>query len=401
MRIAMMTNNYKPIMGGVPISVERLAESLREQGHKVTIFAPTYQEEVEEEGVFRYKTCLKHFIGGIVLPNPLDRRIEKAFQEQAFDVIHVHHPILIGNTAVYLSRKYGIPLVFTYHTRYEKYLNCYTGGIVNFESVMPLYLSPFLKRCDFVFTPTKGIGEYLTSVCRVPEEKVGILPTGLKRESYSVKLSESESIRRRFGAEDMPLLLTVSRMAREKNIEFLLEGLAQTKELYQKPFKALFVGDGPDRELLERKSGEMGLKDTVIFTGAVPNQEIAPYYRAADGFVFASKTETQGIVILEAFAGKTPVIAVRASGVEDLVQNGENGILTEENTKEYAVRLTGFLREKQTRNRLAENACTAGLAFREEEVAREAIRRYNEVIAVKERQNEERKHGKPISYSCS
>ena len=151
MRIALMTNNYKPIVAGVPISIERLARGLEELGHEVTIFAPTYKERRtmrqltgrraagkwrfeavhaqtgserggEEENVFRYSTCLNRFVGGIVLPNPFDIRIEREFKEHCYDIIHVHHPMLIGRTAVHLSRKYQIPLVFTYHTRYEHYI---------------------------------------------------------------------------------------------------------------------------------------------------------------------------------------------------------------------------------------------------------------------------------------
>ena len=113
MRIALMTNNYKPFMGGVPISIERLKNGLEALGHQVTVFAPTYEEQVEEENVFRYATCMKKFIGGIVLPNPFDKRIEEEFKKRNFDIIHVHHPMLIGRTAVYLSRKYNIPLTFT------------------------------------------------------------------------------------------------------------------------------------------------------------------------------------------------------------------------------------------------------------------------------------------------
>ena len=139
MKIALMTNNYKPFMGGVPISIERLKKGLEVLGHQVTVFAPTYEEQVEEENVFRYATCMRKFIGGIVLPNPFDRRIEEEFQKHDFDIIHVHHPMLIGRTAVYLSRKYNVPLAFTYHTRYEQYVECYTG-LKLIERLTPLYL---------------------------------------------------------------------------------------------------------------------------------------------------------------------------------------------------------------------------------------------------------------------
>lgn len=401
MKIALMTNNYKPVTGGVPISVERLAGALRKLGHEVVVFAPTYREQQEETGVFRYKTCMNHFIGGIVLPNAFDKRIDRAFREEHFDIIHVHHPVLIGNKAVHLAHKYRIPIVFTYHTRYEKYLSYYTGGVFDFEWLMKSYLRLYLKQCDFVFSPTKGIKDYLLKDCNVPPEKAGVLPTGLSEDNYQASPDQILAIREKYHAENIPLLLTVSRMAKEKNLFFLLEAIAQTKRLYQKPFRILFAGDGPDKQKLEKKSSMLGLQDTVIFTGNISNHEIAPFYKAADGFIFASKTETQGIVIAEAFAGGTPVIAVRASGVEDLVQDGLTGYLTEEDTMIFASRLTEYLSDSTLRQKMAENAYRAGLSFREEAVAQEAIRRYNEVIAAVERPNEEGKHAKSVSYSYS
>ena len=395
-----MTNNYKPIMGGVPISIERLARGLEALGHEVTIFAPTYQEQREmEEGdsreeanVFRYATCMKHFIGGIVLPNPFDIRIEREFRRKAFDIIHVHHPMLIGRTAAHLSRKFHIPLVFTYHTRYEQYASCYTKGICKLDRIMPLYLRGFLKRCDFVFAPTAGMQDYLTDICHVPVENTGILPTGIEQANFNVSQETAAEIRRLYGAEHMPLLLTVSRMASEKNVSFLLESLARVKALYRKPFRMLMIGDGPDKKALEERSRMLGLQEDIVFTGTIPNERIAAYFKAADGFLFASKTETQGIVVLEAFAGATPVIAVKASGVEDLVDDGVNGILTGEDTEEYAARVTEFLKEacggmeempyrKACCSQMSENALQKAALYREEAVALKAVHYYNSVIA--------------------
>lgn len=398
-----MTNNYKPMMGGVPISIERLAKGLEALGHQVTIFAPTYREQQEEENVFRYSTCLNRFIGGIVLPNPFDRRIEEEFKKNTYDIIHVHHPMLIGRTAVYLSHKYHIPLAFTYHTRYEQYLRCYTGNIMKYDGFMVAYLHTFLKHCDFVFAPTAGMRQYLVNRCNVEYERTGILPTGIEQENYTVSEARGDEVRKRYGAEHMPMLLTVSRMAHEKNVSFLLEGLARAKELYQKPFRVLMVGDGPDREALRKRSISLGLEDVVTFVGTVPNEEIAPYFKGADGFVFASKTETQGIVILEAFAGATPVIAVKATGVEDLVEDGVNGILTGENTEEYAGRLAQFLRTVPERSAeggltkspmyqsMAENAFRTGTLYREEMVAFNALRYYNSIIEEKHAAEGQRK----------
>lgn len=385
MRIALMTNNYKPIMGGVPISIERLKRGLEAQGHEVTVFAPTYREQEQEENVFRYATCMKHFIGGIVLPNPFDMRIEKEFRRQQFDIIHVHHPILIGRTAVYLSEKYDIPLVFTYHTRYEKYVECYTKGLMKLDSVMPLYLHFFLKHCDFIFAPTAGIRDYLEETCRVPWYRLGILPTGIEDRNFCVTEEERKQIRNRFlhttqEQQEMPLFLTVSRMAQEKNVAFLLESLALFKKRYGKPFRMVIVGDGPDRMRYESLCEELDIINEVVFTGILPNEETAAYFAAADAFLFASKTETQGIVILEAFAGGTPVLAVRASGVEDLVDTGVNGILTDEDQDTFAETLLDFCQGRINRAQMSKNAYMSGLLYREETVAQEAVRVYNEVV---------------------
>lgn len=123
MKIAMLTNNYKPFIGGVPISIERLAEGLRNLGHQVTVFAPEGAGCKEEPGVVRYRVLYEQRDKGLVIGNFIDKRIEKEFRDGQFDVIHVHHPVVIGFTAVYLSKKYGIPLAYTYHTRYEEYLH--------------------------------------------------------------------------------------------------------------------------------------------------------------------------------------------------------------------------------------------------------------------------------------
>ncbi|MDE6924470.1 MAG: glycosyltransferase, partial [Acetatifactor sp.] len=152
------------------------------------------------------------------------------------------------------------------------------------------------------------------------------------------------------------------------------------KRHWERPFRMLMIGEGPDREAYERMAVNLGLEEEIRFTGKVPNEEIAPYFAAADAFLFASKTETQGIVILEAFAGKTPVIAVEASGVKELVKSGVNGILTEENPEQFAGELDSFLKNALIRERMALYAGQSALAYREEAVALQAVHYYNSVM---------------------
>ncbi len=325
MKIAMMTNNYKPFIAGVPISVERLAEGLKEEGHEVTVFAPTYKAQMKEEGVVRFHSFLEGIAGGVVIPNPLDPVIERRFREEDYDIIHVHHPIAIGNTAAYLSHKYKVSMVFTYHTRYEEYLH-YVKPMMWVKNLVPAYLKSFFEKCEHIFAPTEGMEDYLTGICGVEGEKVSVLPTGLKEESYHGELQNTERIRKMYDAQDCPLFVSVSRLAHEKNISFLLHALSRFKRSFRKPFKMLLIGDGPERGSYEKLVCSLGLEEEVIFTGTVANAALPDYYRAADLFLFASKTETQGIVILEAMAGETPVIALKATGVSDLVKNGQNGL---------------------------------------------------------------------------
>ncbi len=325
MKIAMMTNNYKPFVAGVPISVEKLSKSLRALGHQVTIFAPSYDEQTQEEDVIRYGALWKGAAGGFSVPNSLDPKIERKFREQDFDIIHVHHPMMIGSTARYLSWKYHVPIVCTYHTRYEQYLHYV--GLSRLQNMMPFYLRKTLGFCHMVFAPTPNIRTYLQEIgIQAPIE---VLPTGLSAENFCPDPTKAASLREKF-CEGRPWLFgTAARLAKEKNLEFLLESLALYKQKAGSCFKFLLIGDGPYREKLCRQIRQLSLTEEVVLAGEVPNEAIKDYFHACDLFLFASRSETQGIVLLEAMAAGTPVLALRATGTEDIVRNAVNGYMTE------------------------------------------------------------------------
>lgn len=379
MKIAMMTNNYKPFIGGVPISIERLSEGLRERGHHVAVFAPTYKQQMVEKDVIRYRSLMEGPVGGIAIPNFLDPKIEKAFEEESFDVIHVHHPMMIGNTAAYLSKKYGIPLVFTYHTRYEQYLY-YIKPMQYFKGVVPKYLKSFLSHCDFVFAPTQGMERYLIEECNQNAQKVAVLPTGLNQDSYKVDAEEVIKLQKRYKKENGNLFCSVSRLAHEKNIFFLLQCLAEYKKKAKNPFTMLLIGDGPNRKEYEEEAQRLGLQGEVVFTGKLNNQDIKNYCGASDLFLFASKTETQGIVILETMAAKTPVIAVKATGVEDLVKQGVNGYITTEDASQFAEKMLETLEDKEGLEILGNGAYEYAQLYRQEAVVDNALMYYEMTI---------------------
>lgn len=385
MKIAMMTNNYKPFVAGVPISVEKLSVGLRALGHQVTVFAPSYDEQDTEEDVIRYGALLKGVAGGFSVPNSLDPKIERAFWEGHFDVIHVHHPMMIGATARYLSWKYHVPLVSTYHTRYEQYLHYV--GLTGLERFWPIYLRRTLGACNMVFAPTPHIRDYLRETGINPP--IEVLPTGLSKTAFYPDQQKAKRLREQF-CEGRPFLFcTVARLAKEKNLEFLLESLALYKQKAGPCFKLLLIGKGPYREKLCRRIGELALTEEIILTGEVRNEDMKEYCAASDLFLFSSRSETQGIVLLEAMAVGTPVLALRATGTDDIVINGVNGYMTQvsgdspkdriQDARVFADKAMAILSGKELET-LKQGAKETANKYDCQEIAERASSYYREVI---------------------
>jgi len=378
MKIAMMTNNYKPFIAGVPVSIERLTDALRQQGHQVVVFAPSYDGQKEEKDIVRYGSLLRNVAGGFSVPNCLDPVIEESFAKEEFDVIHVHHPMMMGSVARYLSGKYEVPLVFTYHTRYEQYLHYI--GLSGLKVLMPLYIRHCTGRCDLVIAPTPLIRNYLEEIPINPQ--VRVLPTGLTRDSFLPDPEESVRIRRQLLQGKKYLFCSVARLAKEKNIEFLIRSMKERKEKSGSDFKLALIGDGPERKHLEKLAKELGMQDEIVFTGTVANQEIKNYCHASDLFLFASQSETQGIVLLESMAAGTPVLAVRGTGTEDIVVDGENGYMTDMSEKEFADRLMDILKKKEIQV-LSQGALKTAEKFSSEAIAEEAAAIYLEAVRIR------------------
>lgn len=409
MKIAMMTNNYKPFIGGVPISVERLTESLRARGHEVCIFAPEYEGKYWEEDVIRYRSCEKRMKNGMAIPNVLDARINQEFRLREFDLIHVHQPMLIGNVAVHLSRKYKIPLVYTYHTRYEEYLH-YIGIFSEEDSqsaikgrllgqgkkMLPYYMANYMKRCDMVIAPSNGMADYLLG--QGIETPVRVLPTGLMEEAYDEDKEQAAAIRKRYLGEGKHLLCTVSRLDKEKNLYFLMRCMQQLDMQAKGSVRLLIVGDGAEREELEAYVNELGIRDIVNFTGQIPNEEVRNYLQACDAFLFASKSETQGIVLTEAMASGLPVAAISACGVDDIVTDGYNGYLPKEDEKEFASCVAGMLSDGENMARLREGAKRTAENYRMTYIAAQAEENYRMVL---ERREEKYGYGESEIYEKS
>lgn len=380
MKIAMMTNNYLPFIGGVPISIQRLGEGLRRQGHEVVVFAPAYREQekgdMAKDNVIRYHSFIKGIVNGASVPNSFDRRIEREFAKGEFDVIHVHHPMMIGWTAVYLSRKYNVPLVLTYHTRYEQYLHYIKAS--GFKDIVPVYMRKYMKFCDMILTPTPLMKDYLEQIG--VKEQIQVLPTGISDDNFQVDKERSAMLRRQFlgdenAQERKYLFCTVARLAKEKNLKFLFHVLSRRKKAKAaSDFCLVLVGEGPEEKRLRKLAQELDLEKEIHFAGRVPNEEIKNYCHASDLFLFSSLSETQGIVLLEAMAAATPVLAVRATGVSDIVINGVNGYMTSASEKEFEQTLDTVL--SNPLHELKKGALDTAAGYRTQDIAARAVYDY-------------------------
>lgn len=406
MRIAMLTNNYRPFVGGVPVSVERQAQELVKLGHDVTVFAPHYGDTREEreavlrgdeaalERVVRYRTQWKKMDNGMVYPALFPAEVTRVFERETFDCIHVHHPMFVGPLGVKLGKRYGIPVIFTCHTRYEDYLHYIPAFRVDGKSsavkkravewirtkVIPSYIRWFADQCDLVLAPSAGMQRVLRGYGM--KSRSAVFPTGLEDRFFTPSPERASQIREKWGQGKKYLLVTVSRLEKEKNYGFLLRGIAEIRRKIGDDFHVLILGDGSQKPELKVRASILGLQDTVTFVGNVPNEEVRDYLAAADLFLFVSTSETQGIVLAEAFAAGTPVVAVRAVGTDDIIEDGVNGCLTEESEEEWADRAAGVLLGSR-REQMGKAARAAAENYRASRLANYEEMLYNQCICEK------------------
>lgn len=404
MKIAMLTNNYKPFLGGVPISVERQAKELVKLGHEVTVFAPEYDGELpegtdhfDENGIriFRYKTSSKCMENGMVYPRMVLKEITDVFKNETFDLIHTHHPMFVGMTALYLGRRYQLPVVYTYHTRYEDYLH-YIGFLnpegtgrywknqllkVGKNVVVPEFMRWFTNQCDLVLAPTAGMQKRIRE--NGTRTSMAVFPTGLETSFYEEHPAEAKKIRREYlGNRDGYLFCTAGRLEEEKNPHFFLKGIKRLKEKMNGTFfKVLMIGNGSMTEALKKEAKELGIEEEIIFAGKVPNEILNQYLQACDAFLFTSKSETQGIVLAEAFAAGLPIVAVEASGVEDIVENGMNGFRTAEDAEIWTDQILAMLKQRE---KMSERAKVTAAGYRSTQLAAYEEMLYRQCIAAKE-----------------
>lgn len=353
MRIGVFADSYKPYVSGVVRSIETFTQELTALGHEVYIFAPRYPHYRERSSnVFRFHSVRAPANPDFSLAIPLSARISTTMARLNLDIIHVHSPFLLGRLGVNCARRFGLPLVFTYHTLYEQYVHYVPFGQPLARELMVRMSRSFCNKCDLVITPTKKIKNLLSQYG--VKTSIVVVPTGVDLTKF--KSGDPSWLRDNYGiGSEEQVLLFVGRLTKEKNLDFLLEAFRLI--LTGVPSARLvIVATGPEEQHLKDLAENLGISDRVIFTGYLPQSQLISCYHGADLFVFPSVTETQGLVLLEAMAAGLPVVAVDAYGVSDMVSNGRDGLLVPPRVEEFAAAVGRMLQTPELRSRMAGEA---------------------------------------------
>lgn len=387
LRVTMFTNNYLPFIGGVPISIARLRRGLEHLGDSTQIVAPRYRDQPDrEDAVVRVPSLLamgekREFR----LANIFLARIRKQVRAFRPDVVHLHHPFWLGSLGLFMARQLRIPAIYTYHTRLEHYAHFVPlPGMLFRNLISHALIKRFANRCDGVIVPTYSTEEYLRMIGVTTPTFVQ--PTGIEYERFqAVETSELKTLRDKLGLSSEKVFISVARLSNEKNIDFMIEAIDRLRQESDVPFRFLMIGDGHQRDRLQKKIDSLELGSHFTLVGAVQPEEMALWYNLGDAFLFASKSETQGMVILEAMSAGLPVVAVRSSGIEDVVRDGLNGYKTPENQARWIEKAQRLLEDDKLRSELSDKARAFAADYSIEQFARDVRGVYATSLAAREK----------------
>ncbi|MGZ8258073.1 MAG: glycosyltransferase [Methylotenera sp.] len=357
MKILFISDVYFPRINGVSTSIRTFVQQMQNLGHEVHLIAPDYDVATQDEA------WIKRIPARSIYFDPEDKlmkygeamKLLPALRREEYDMIHVHTPFIAHYLGLKLARKLNIPCIETYHTFFEDYLHHYLPWVPQFlaRGMARMISKRQCNALDAIVAPSNPMLDVLRGYgVKVAAE---VIPTGLQEHSF--KEADGKAFRVKYGiALDRPKLLYVGRVAFEKNIDFLLWMIKILSE--ERPDILLVVtGEGPAEASLRKLTKTLGIEENVMFIGYLDRHtELNACYESADVFVFASKSETQGLVILEAMAQGTPVVAIAELGTASILVEGHGALISAENTLEFAEKVHQLLIYPEQRFELGRRA---------------------------------------------
>lgn len=332
LRVGLFTECYRPIQNGIVASVDASARALRERRHEAIIVTPrmpAYRDE--DPSVVRAPS--------LPLPLPTPYRLTVPYVPRGvgpLSLVHTHSPFITGMLGAYHARRTRVPLVFTYHTQLDAYSHYVPLEGRAMRRAALLLTRTYADAADVVIVPTRAMERRLRTLG--VRGRIVVVPSGIDVAAFA-RGRRSEALRARFGvAPDERMLLAVGRLGREKNVELTLAAFARVR-LPQA--RLVIVGDGPHRPELERRARELGIAQRTTFAREFARAALPDAYASADAFAFSSSSETQGLVLVEALAAGTPIVALDTPQTREVIAGA--GTLVADDALAFAQALEAVL----------------------------------------------------------
>lgn len=407
MKIAFFTDSYYPRINGVSASVRSYATKLAEMGHQVCIVCCDYENS--ENKKFRRKNYFEKYdklhpnlrVFRISSINVFISKEDKSARLTAWhdlkhrmdefkpDVVHINSEFIVGYFGLIYSRHRNIPSVYTFHTMWEDYVDGYIKfvPVYSAKKIVKEMIKFYLKRANIVIAPTVNIAEVIKSYN--VERDVKILPTGIPDALDPKKLKVPPLYFEKLHnllpyVQKKHILLYVGRVVKEKNLEFLYPVLKEVKKTY-KDTMLVFVGGGPELEELKAKAKKEKLASDMIFAGYRTREELAYFYNLSDVFVFPSKTETQGLVTLEAMMAGLPVVAIGERGTLDVMRGDNGGYMVKEDVAEFSEKVLLLLKDKELHAQKSKEGKEWAKQWSLDTLTEKLISYYEEAIAIRKK----------------
>jgi len=386
MKVAIFTDTYLPDINGVVSSCEILRDKLEKQGHDVYVIC-TYKGflDIKVEGkIIRLPGIEIKQLYGYSVTSPFHIQFSNIFKKLNIDIIHAQTEFGVGILANIMASKFDIPLVRTYHTTYEDYTHYINPLDISFldaglKKIVVSVSRAYGDNCLRLIAPSKKTKDLLISYnVKTPIE---VIPTGIELSKFTAPVDDStiKNIKEECGIKDEFMLLFVGRIAEEKSIDIIIRSFKMIKEKKLK-IKFVIVGAGPQLEDLKKYTSELDLNDYVVFLGKKPFDLINTYYHAADAFISASTSETQGMTFIEALASGLMVLARYDEVLEDIVIPDENGYFfkDEQDLSNILEKVSSFNESKK--KEFSKNAASSTDKYSGDIFAEKMAKLYKEVI---------------------
>ena len=408
MNIAFFTDAYFPRINGVAVSVRSYATKLAEMGHSVCIVCCNYDDEEDKKDKKKKRSFLEDDklhpnlkIYRISSINVFVSKEDKSAKLSAWhdvkrtmdafkpDIVHINSEFMVGYFGLIYSRHRNIASVYTFHTLWEDYVD----GYIKFMPVYPAkkiakeFIKFYLKRANILIAPTVNIANVIKSYGIERDAK--ILPTGIPQALDVKKLNVRPLFFNQLHTllprvQKKHVLLYVGRVVKEKNLDFLFPVLAEVKKTF-KDTVLVFVGGGPELDNLKEKSKKTGYARDIVFAGYRSREELAYFYSVTDVFVFPSKTETQGLVTLEAMMAGVPVVAIGERGTLDVMKGDNGGFMVKEDVNEFSQRVLELLKDKELYAEKSQEAKKWASQWSLDTLTKKLVTYYEEALAIRKK----------------